>query len=265
MQLLKYAQYLHPEKRNSTGATSGISNLALSVCHTLKNSLEHVFSAITTEDVVDKVRSQWLMYQNEELKEEWYKNLEDKLSVKKPSTSYWKNLEHEYGLDSQNSSSIYFRRIDTFWKHIGNLRDTNRSFKYPQLFSLVKCILSLSHGNSTPERGFSINKLLDAHGYTIYEDTIVGLRTVKDELNRVGDVLKFNIDRDLIREVKSSYTKYESDRATRKALAEAEEAERKKRESNVTHQLQIQQEIDTINLEIEKCKSNLKGAPLQMI
>ena len=46
--------------------------------------------------------------------------------------------------------------------------------------------------------------MLETHEYTIYEDTIVTLRIVKDELNRVGSVTKFNIDKELIREVKIS-------------------------------------------------------------
>ena len=66
---------------------------------------------------------------------------------------------------------------------------------------------------------FSIDKImLETHGYTIYEDTIVALRIVKDELNRVGSVTKFNIDKELIKEVKLSYSKYEAGRKARKAL-----------------------------------------------
>ena len=63
------------------------------------------------------------------------------------------------------------------------------------MFALIKCVLSVKHGNNTPERGFSINKImLETHGYTIYEDIIVAFRIVKDELNHVGSVTKFNID-----------------------------------------------------------------------
>ena len=77
--------------------------------------------------------------------------------------------------------------------------------KEPQLFALVKCVLLVSRVNSTPERRFSIKKnMLETHGYTIYEDTIVALRIIKDELNLVGSVTKLNIDKELIEEVKLS-------------------------------------------------------------
>ena len=105
-------------------------------------------------------------------------------------------------MESQNLLK-YYKRIDHYWRQIGRLRDDKGALKYPQLFALVKCVLSVSHGNSTPECGFSINKImLETHGYTIYEDAIVTLKIVKDELNRVGSVTKFNIDKELIKEVK---------------------------------------------------------------
>ena len=98
------------------------------------------------------------------------------------------------------------------------------------MFALVKCVLSVSHGNSTPERGFSVNRIiLETHEYIIYEDTIVALRIVKEELNRVGSVTKFNIVKELIKEVKLSSSQYEADRKARKALIETQEAERNKR------------------------------------
>ena len=69
-----------------------------------------------------------------------------------------------------------YKRIDHYWNKIGKILDEDRSLKYPQLFSLVKCILSLSHGNSSPERGFSVNKiLLDAYETNLKDDTIVAI------------------------------------------------------------------------------------------
>ena len=98
------------------------------------------------------------------------------------------------------------------------------------MFALVKCVLSVSHVNSTPERGFSVNRImLETHEYIIYENTIVALRIVKEELNRVGSVTKFNTVKELIKEVKLSSSQYEADRKARKALIETQEAERNKR------------------------------------
>ena len=58
------------------------------------------------------------------------------------------------------------------WEKFDFLRDGKRCQKHPQLVALIKWILSLSHGNSTPEKGFSRNKLiLEVHGYSMREDT----------------------------------------------------------------------------------------------
>ena len=161
---VEHAQFLHPEKRQLPGATSAISNLALSICSVHKTCLQDVFltkSPVTHEEVCDMVRNQWLVCQNEIIQEEWYKNLEESSQSpcsSKNQNSYWKEVESEFGLESQNILK-YYKRIDHYWRQIGHLRDDKGALKYPQLFALVKCVLSVSHGNSTPERVFSINKI----------------------------------------------------------------------------------------------------------
>ena len=58
--------------------------------------------------------------------------------------------------------------MDDYWQKVGTMTDSDGLFKYPQLAALMKCVLSLSHGNAVPERGFSINKImLESHGYMI--------------------------------------------------------------------------------------------------
>ena len=59
--------------------------------------------------------------------------------------------------------------------------------------------LPLSHGNSSPGRGFSVNKrLLAVHGYSTYEDMIIVLYMIKDELLRVGGILEFPVTCELL-------------------------------------------------------------------
>ena len=63
--LLKYAQYIHPEKRNAAAASNAISNLAIKITAVLGNCLSVVFKI--EEPVVDQIRHQWHLYQNEVL------------------------------------------------------------------------------------------------------------------------------------------------------------------------------------------------------
>ena len=260
--LLKNAQFLNPVKRKAGGATSAISNLALKVTSVLENVLGSVFQMESKDSVVDAIRNQWHFFQNEEIPEECYFNQQaEKSTSSRHQESYWARAQDECGLDSTPTSSSCFIRIDHFWRRIGNLVDEFGAKKYPQLVKLAQCVISVSHGNSTPERGFSINKLLLAvHGYSTYEDTIIALRMVKDELLRVGGVLKFPITRELFDSVSASWSKYEADRLAR---LQAENAERKKREQmkeENERRTVAEKQVAEIDDKIAQCKSNISVA-----
>ena len=94
---------------------------------------------------------------------------------------------------------------------IGILKDDG-TFKYAQLFLLVKLLLSINHGNSLPERGFLINKyLLQVHGSSTSEKALKALRFGKDEIYCVVDVMKFPINRELFSSVKGAHGRYAAD------------------------------------------------------
>ena len=62
-------------------------------------------------------------------------------------------------------------------EQVGKILNESDNLKYPPLFQWAKAVLSLSHGNSAPASGLSINKiLLDAHSTSMGEDTISALR-----------------------------------------------------------------------------------------
>ena len=95
--------------------------------------------------------------------------------------------------------------VDTYWHAVGQMSYEGSVLKYLQLFTLAEAVLSLSHGNMVPERGFSINKyLLSFHGNLIKEDTIMALRLVKDELCSVGGLSNFKITKKFLQSVKGS-------------------------------------------------------------
>ena len=118
-------------------------------------------------------KDQWKLYQCES-----YGNVtvdevlpETLKSVKETSkVSYEENAFKAFGLNIPTKLPKQ-ERIDTYWEKIGSMKDDSGHLKYLQLFSLVKCVLSISHSNSIPERGFSINKhLLDIHGNSTQND-----------------------------------------------------------------------------------------------
>ena len=92
--LLKHAEFLHPKKRIAPGATSAISNLTLKVTSVLEKRLSPVFHlneiSSTKESLCDKVRDQWLSYQNEVIPEHFYINSQlSTTSVAQQQASYW--------------------------------------------------------------------------------------------------------------------------------------------------------------------------------
>ena len=117
---------------------------------------------------------------------------------------------------------------------------------------------SLSHGNSTPEGRFSVYKrLLAVYGYSTYEDTIIALCMVKDELLRFGGVLEFPITRELLDSVSASWSKYDADCLAR---PQAENAERKKREQmkeENERRIVAEKQVAEIDDKIVQCKSNI--------
>ena len=103
-----------------------------------------------------------------------------------------------------------------------------------------------------------LNKRLPAvHGYSTYEDTIIALRMVKDELLRVGGVLEFPMTHELLDSVSVSWSKYEADRLAR---LQAENAERKKREEmkeENERRIVAEKQVAEIDDKIVQCKSNI--------
>ena len=110
----------------------------------------------TTENKSDKIRTQWIAYQLEDIPKEFYTKSNDEASKSSQrANSYWSYTLELCGLQPIQKTDSQFIRIDHYWRKICKILSDDGLQKYTQLICLVKCILSLSHGNSTPERGFS--------------------------------------------------------------------------------------------------------------
>ena len=166
--------------------------------------------------------------------------VEDKPDIDIPENrirgSYWEDAFKAFDLKIPFNIPKQ-QRIDIYRRKVGAIKDESGKMKYPQLFCLVKCMLSISHGNSVPERGFSINKhLLSLHGSLIKDEIIVVLWMVKDYILSVGSITKVSVNKQLLSSVKSARQRYESDLAAKYRLKEAKQSEKEKK-----------QEIDSLN------------------
>ena len=107
-----------------------------------------------------QILSQWQFLQNEGIKKEWCQldENEDNSSTSGKKDSYLVIAEELCGIES-NTVKQNMKRIDDFWEKVYSPRDEKGCQKYLQLVALVKCVLFLSHGNSTPVEIF--NKQID--------------------------------------------------------------------------------------------------------
>ena len=257
---LKHAQYLHPEKRTDLESTSAISNIALNIARVMKNCLQSVFNVTLSESVeglCDLIRTQWRRYQTEIIPENWYKKGQEEgtsSSSSRAQHSYW-----EYALRVCMMEPVSFPLdgqcgMDEYWQKVGTMTDSDGSFKYPQL------VLSLSHGNAVPERGFSTNKImLEFHGYTIDNVTIAALRLVKDSIQK-GGVDKFPITRKLINYSFKSYAKYQEYLTAKRGEQERVNALKEQKEAALSAAEARKHELETLQNHIEKCELQVKAA-----
>ena len=221
--ILKYAQFLHPEKRNNPGSTSGIRNMALKVTKALERMIcktFHVPQSDSWEQVCEKIRTQWIAYQLEDIPKEFYTKSSDEACKSSRRTNlYWSHALELCDLQPIQETDLQFIRIDHYQRKIGKILSDDGLEKYTQLICLVKCVLSLTHGNSTLERGFSINKyLLEVHRSSTSEKTLESFCFVKDEVCCFGGVKIVPISWELISSVKNAHSKYVTDQEMQEEL-----------------------------------------------
>ena len=160
----QYVQYILPKKRLDSGSPTDISNIALNIGRVMKNCLQSVFGVSPSETVkslCDLIRTQWRVYQIELTLEDWWKSrksLRGECTIIFASTTFiLRNALSVYMMEPVSTTFESYCGMDEFWQKVGTMAYSDGSFKYPRLFALIKCVLSLSHGNTVPERGFSVN------------------------------------------------------------------------------------------------------------
>lgn len=98
--LIKYVQYVHPEKHTFEGVTNAVSSIALKVANVLSKCLSKAFSVPQSDskDVCDKIWRQWKAHQLKDISTYFY--LKDNL--RKLSThqiySHWSYALELYDL-----------------------------------------------------------------------------------------------------------------------------------------------------------------------
>ena len=125
-------------------------------------------SGTTVYEIVDEIKREFMEYQTEQIPSDFNRKEDGSTndSNKMIRPSYWREAYIIAGVEVE-ACDPYLLRIDEYWINVlTRLIDSNTTTpKYDTLFTFVMGVLLLSHGNSEPKRGFSVNKfLIDIHG-----------------------------------------------------------------------------------------------------
>jgi len=176
--LLRHLQCLHPLMRRSDTSYTSIMNLARS------------FPQMIVPDDIDRLSAEWIIYQNEQIPNEWYQNSQP---------------------------------IDRYWREVFQLKTSLGTKKFHSLEKLVKCALALSHGNADIERGFSENAFLVTDDRSLLSETSInGLRATRDAIKFFGNgkAHEVLITKDLLKCVRSAHSRYRQDLEQKRKLRE---------------------------------------------
>ncbi|KAJ8048636.1 hypothetical protein HOLleu_01027 [Holothuria leucospilota] len=137
-------------------------------------------------------------------------------------------------------------RLDTFFgKYLKNT-------KFAKLWDVFKLLLTLSHGQASVERGYSVNK--DMLVENMQEKTLVALRTVYDSIATTGqDFTEVPFTPRMKRNIKAArmrYNQYLDDQ--RKAKGENEKAKKRKAVQDELHDRQKKKKLIESAIDIMK-------------
>ena len=266
--VILHAQYLHPKKQKEAHSTSAISNL-FKIVSILGNEAKKVFGCsydTTVDDIVDKIRQEWKMHQTENIPSAYFQkdvNFSSSSSTKqKYQDAYWEEALNECVIYHDSTECSNFHRIDHYWACIGNILDSDGRSKFSYLFTFSAIVLSRSHANVVPERGFSINKHLSMRGNSVNEETTVALRLIKDHLFKVGGPTKAKITPKLLVSVKNSFQGYNADLEAKREYRERIEKEKTQRKAEIEENKQQGENLSQIENDVGNTKDDIKSAEM---
>lgn len=178
---LRDLQCIQPSRKWSTSSVAAAGRVALSMANVLKNT--NFLTTESPENYADQIKMEYRLYQSEHLE----------------------------------ISEDIVDDIELYWDAVGAIKCETGLFKFKKLSVLVKACLCISHGNASPERGFSHNKNILDDRFSLQEKTIEALRLVKDAILLYGGVTKFPVSRELLnsaRSARASYQQYLDDQKT---------------------------------------------------
>ena len=100
-------------------------------------------------------------------------------------------------------------RVYQYWSKVLKLKSVPGSQKFSVLGKVIKCALSLSHGNAGNRRSLSINKnTLSKERSSLSITALNGLRAVEDGVRNEGGLSNVAVNKGMLVSLKSSHKAY---------------------------------------------------------
>ena len=110
----------------------------------------------------------------------------------------------EERVNKEDGSSV---RVGHYWNKVLALKSVVGSQRFCVLTKVIKCALSLSHGNADNERSLSVNKKTLSKGRTSLSITTVnGFRATEDGIRNMDGLSNVNVSKKMLSLVKDSHT-----------------------------------------------------------
>ena len=251
-------------RKGNKESLSAISNLALELCKPLESVLSKVFpSSSSKEEVCDKIRNEWRVYQMELIPESAYTTNDVaacSTSRGRQQVSYWEKAFQLADLPVISVQASSGLDIDKLIAFLEDVIDDNGLSKFAFITSLFKIIASLSHGNSAPENGFSINKhMLQLHGTSLSAETIEALRFVKDTILSFGGILNIPITKNMLEKAKLAYSRYQAELEAKRQLQKEEDKIKKANEVEVLQKQHNEAERNMLIASIQQVSNQFQS------
>lgn len=153
----------------------------------------------------------------------------------------------QFGSERFTNFNSNHDRVDDLFHELtaGGVRDG----EYSTLYKIIKMLLSLSHGQATVERGFSVNKKLEVENMSL--NTLAAQRTICDHVSNVGGIDKVVLSKELLVAAKLSRQRYE-------AHLESEREKKKSIEGN-NKRKRVLEELDTLKKKRARLEADIQS------
>lgn len=191
-------------RKDCISMLAGMTDKLLEKCP-LKYDIVRHLSATTPENIISdssEVNTSFQKFLQTLVTSEW-RSADECDEILTSFKTFRTEMRTEHREEFKNNSKEAGERLDTFFGMYMN------NTTYVKLWEVFKLIFTLSHGQASVERGYSVNN--DLLVENMKEKTVTSLRTVYDSVSASGKhFTSIPLNEDLKRNVKSARMRYET-------------------------------------------------------